>query len=173
MLERIRLGKLIYNDEQVVNAYMVFAECRKLLIDMAERKTIEIHIAPDLKDWHTIHVDAEMFRLAVMNLLHNGIKYSFPKTFIRIGGWQDSVGTGVAITFENEGIIIHNEEKDRIFERYFRSKDAVKMDPAGSGIGLALVKEFVDHYRGRIDVRSTEVGFGRYLNVFSLFLPGS
>jgi len=46
------------------------------------------------------------------------------------------------------------------------------MDPAGSGVGLALVKEFVDHYKGKADVRSTEIGFGRYLNVFSLFLPG-
>jgi signal transduction histidine kinase len=82
------------------------------------------------------------------------------------------VGIGVAMTFENEGIYIRDEEREQIFERYFRSKDAIRTDPAGSGIGLALVKEFVEHYKGKIDVRSTEIGFGRYLNVFSLFLPG-
>ena len=172
MLEQIRLDTLIYNDEQMVSPYLIFTECREILTDMAERIPIDIHVDPGIKRWRAIHIDAEMFRLVVLNLLHNGVKYSFPNTHIRIGGWQDGVGIGVAMTFENEGVPIHDEEKDRIFERYFRSKDAVKMDPAGSGIGLALVREFVDHYRGRIDVRSTEVGFGRYLNVFSLFLPG-
>lgn len=170
-LERIRQDKLVYSDEQVVAPHLIFAKCKELLIDMAERASIDIHIDPDVERWQAVHLDAEMFTLVVMNLLQNGIKYSFPNTRIRIGGWQDDVGASTSITFENEGIHIHDEERDRIFDRYFRSKDAIGMDPAGSGIGLALVKEFVDHYGGRIDVRSTEVGFGKYLNVFSLFLP--
>jgi len=172
MLEQIRADRLVYNDDQTVSPYNISLECRNVLIDLAEGKNINIHINPGMKNWQDIRMDAEMFRLVVLNLLHNGIKYSFPDTHIRVGGWQDGVGIGVAMTFENEGISIRDEERDRIFERYFRSNDAVKVDPAGSGVGLALVKEFVDHYKGKIDVRSTEVGFGRYLNVFSLFLPG-
>jgi signal transduction histidine kinase len=172
MLEQLRLDKLIYNDEQAVDLYSIFVECRQIMTDMAEMRSMEIHVDPSIKGWRPIHVDVEMLRLVVLNLLHNGIKYSFPNTHVRIGGWQNGIGIGVAITFENEGIPIQNEEKDRIFERYFRSNNAVKMSPDGSGIGLALVKEFVDHYKGKIDVRSTEVGFGRYLNVFSIFLPG-
>lgn len=172
MLERIRLDKLEYNDGQMVNSYQIFKECRELLTDMAERSSIDIHIDPNIEDWRDVRADVEMFRLAILNLLHNGIKYSFPNTRVKIGGWQDKVGADVSISVENEGIQIHDEERDHIFDRYFRSKDAISMDPAGSGIGLALVKEFIDHYSGRIDVRSTEVGFGKYLNVFSLFLPG-
>jgi len=172
MLERIRLDKMIYNDAQTVNPHLIFEECKEILTDMAERSSIDIFIDPDVENWQAINLDAEMFRLMVLNLLHNAIKYSFPNTHIKVGGWQDSGGMGTTMTFENEGIAIHDEEKDRIFERYFRSKDAVQMEPAGSGIGLALVKEFVDHYKGIINVKSTEVGFGKYLNVFSLFLPG-
>ena len=171
-LERIRMDNLVYNDEQVVHPHVIFAECRELLTDLAERASMEINIDPDIERWQAVNLDVEMFRLVVLNLIHNGIKYSFPGTQVKIGGWQDDVGPGMSITCENEGIHIHDEEKDRIFDRYFRSRDAIKMDPAGSGIGLALVKEFVDHYGGRIDVRSTEVGFGKYSNVFSLFLPG-
>mgnify|MGYP001447645641 CR=1 FL=1 len=63
-------------------------------------------------------------------------------------------------------------KKDRIFERHYRSKEAIKTDPTGSGVGLVLVKDFVDHYKGQIEVRSTEIKFGKYLNVFSLYLPG-
>jgi signal transduction histidine kinase len=171
MLERIRLDKMIYNDAQMVDPHLIFEECKEILTDMAERASIDIFIDPDVENWQAINVDAEMFRLMVLNLLHNAIKYSFPNVHIKVGGWQDNGGMGTTMTFENEGIAIHDEEKDRIFERYFRSKDAVKMEPAGSGIGLALVKEFVDHYKGVINVKSTEIGFGRYLNVFSLFLP--
>ncbi len=172
MLEQLRLDKLTYNDEQAADLYSIFVECRQIMTDMAEMRSMEIHVDPGIKVWRPIHVDVEMLRLVVLNLLHNGIKYSFPDTHVRIGGWQNGIGIGVAMTFENEGIPIQDEEKDRIFERYFRSNNAVKMSPDGSGIGLALVKEFVDHYKGKIDVRSTEVGFGRYLNVFSIFLPG-
>ncbi len=172
MLEQLRLDKLIYNDEKEVDLYSILVECRQIMTDMAEMRSMEIHIDPSIRVWRPIHVDVEMLRLVVLNLLHNGIKYSFPDTHVRIGGWQNGIGIGVAMTFENEGIPIQDEEKDRIFERYFRSNNAVKMSPDGSGIGLALVKEFVDHYKGKIDVRSTEVGFGRYLNVFSIFLPG-
>ncbi|MBD3185090.1 hypothetical protein GF312_22605 [Candidatus Poribacteria bacterium] len=171
MLEQIRLDKLSYENRQV-EPYIIFSECREIMTDLAERRSVDIYIDPDIKTWKPIVVDPEIFRLVVMNMLDNGIKYSFPNTCIRIGGWQDDSGIGTAITFENEGIIIRDEEKDRIFERHFRANNAVKMDPAGSGVGLSLVKEFVEHYNGKIDVRSTEVRFNRYLNVFSLFLPG-
>ena len=172
MLERIRLDKLEYDDKQVVNPYQIFSECRELLTDMAERASINIHIDPYIKRWRGIHIDTEMFRLVALNFLHNGLKYSFPDTIVEIGGWQDNVGAGISITIQNEGIRILDEEKDRIFDRYFRTKEGIQMDPAGSGIGLALVKEFVDHYDGKIGVKSTEVGFGKYSNVFTLFLPG-
>ncbi|MBM3211802.1 HAMP domain-containing histidine kinase, partial [Candidatus Poribacteria bacterium] len=172
MLEQIRLDKLIYNDSQPVNYYKILEECRELMTDMAEREAIEIQIEPDIKTWKPIYMDEKMLRQLVLNLVHNGIKYSFPNTHIRLGGWQDRSGIGVSLTFSNEGILIRDEEKDLIFQRYFRANNAVKMNPSGSGIGLALVKEFVDHYNGKIDVISTEIEFGRYLNVFSIFLPG-
>lgn len=172
MLEQIRLDKLIYNDNQSVDYYKILEECRELMTDMAERESIEIYIDSDVKTWQDIRVDAEMLRQVALNLIHNGIKYSFPNTCVRLGGWQDRAGIGVAMTFRNEGIHISDAEKDLIFQRYFRSNSAIKMNPSGSGIGLALVKEFVDHYDGRISVTSTEVEFGRYLNVFSIFLPG-
>ena len=172
MIEQIRLDKFIYNDNQSVNYYKILEECRDLMTDMAERESIEIYIDSDIKNWKDINLDAEMLRQVVLNLIHNGIKYSFPDTCISLGGWQDRAGIGVAMTFRNEGIHISDAEKDLIFQRYFRSNSAIKMNPSGSGIGLALVKEFVDHYNGSINVTSTEIEFGRYLNVFSIFLPG-
>ncbi len=142
------------------------------MADLAESKSIRIEIDPSIKTWREVRLDPDKFRLVVMNLIQNGIKYSFPDTTIKISGWLDVTDSGISMTFANEGIPIHDEEKDRIFERYYRSKEAIIKDPSGSGIGLVLVKEFVDHYNGRIDVDSREIGFGRFLNVFSLYFQG-
>ncbi len=172
MLEQIKQNSLIYNDDKKINIYKILVECRDIMSDLAESKSIRIEIDPSIRTWREVQLDPDKFRLVVMNLIQNGIKYSFSDTTIRIGGWVDVTGSGISITFANEGIPIRDEEKDRIFERYYRSKEAIIKDPSGSGIGLVLVKEFVDHYNGRIEVDSKEVGFGRFLNVFSLYFQG-
>jgi signal transduction histidine kinase len=172
MLEQIRQNELMYNDDEFVDVYKILSECRDMMSDLAADKSIEIRIDPDIEKWRSVRLDAEKFAIIAMNLIQNGIKYSFSETHIDINGWKDVINSGVVLTFANEGIQINDAEKDHIFERHYRSKEAVKTDPTGSGVGLVLVKEFVDHYKGRIDVRSTEIGFGRYLNVFSLYLPG-
>ncbi|MGQ9610981.1 MAG: sensor histidine kinase, partial [bacterium] len=172
MLEQIKQNSLIYNDDKKINIYQILTECRDIMSDLAENKSIRIEIDPSIRTWREVRLDPDKFRLVVMNLIQNGIKYSFPDTTIKIGGWLDVTGSGISMTFVNEGIPIRDEEKDRIFERYYRSKEAIIKDPSGSGIGLVLVKEFVDHYDGRIDVDSKEVGFGRFLNVFSLYIQG-
>ncbi|MGB9596237.1 MAG: sensor histidine kinase, partial [Candidatus Poribacteria bacterium] len=172
MLEQIRQNELSYNDEENVNIYKILSECRDMMSDLAAEKSIEIRIDPEIESWQEVHIDAEKFAIVVMNLIHNGIKYSFPKTYIDINGWQDTINSGIVLNFSNEGIPINEAERDRIFERHYRSKEAIRTDPTGSGVGLVLVKEFIEHYKGRIDVRSTEIRFGRFLNIFSLYLPG-
>ena len=172
MLEQIRQNELTYNDSESVDVYKLLSECRDTMSDLAADKSIEIRIDPEIEKWRSVYLDIEKLALVVMNLIQNGIKYSFPETQIDISGWKDVVNSGIVLTFANEGIQIHDTEKDRIFERHYRSKEAIETDPTGSGVGLVLVKEFVDHYKGRIDIRSTEIGFGRFLNVFSLYLPG-
>jgi len=168
-LEEIRLGRYYYDDTQKVSPYQLFSECRNLLMDIAEEYGLEIKINDEVKRWPAIQIDVEMFRLAVLNLIHNAIKYSYPNSEIRIGGWRD-IG-GYIITFGNIGIPIHNDEKERIFERYFRGKEAIAMHPAGTGIGLTIVKAFVEHYEGEISIESKPIDSGRHLTVFRLFIP--
>jgi signal transduction histidine kinase len=172
MVEQIRQNELSYNDEGGINIYNILSRCRDMMSDLAGEKSIEIRIDPEIEKWQEVRIDAEIFDLVAMNLIQNGIKYSFPDTHIDIGGWRDTINSGIVLNFANEGITISDAEKDRIFERHYRSKEAIKTDPTGSGVGLVLVKEFVEHYKGRIDVRSTEIRFGRYLNIFSIYLPG-
>ena len=65
-------------------------------------------------------------------------------------------------------ITARNGEKEAIFKRYYRAKNAQLKIREGSGIGLSIVKAFAEYY-GDIDVESNPVGTGsRHLTIFRL-----
>jgi len=79
---------------------------------------------------------------------------------------------GITLSFVNRGIPIHEEDRERIFERYWRSASAKMHVQQGTGIGLALVKAFADRYGG-IEVRSDPIqGTQDYVTEFKLLIRG-
>ncbi len=85
-------------------------------------------------------------------LLTNAGKYSDPDTTVRLRIEQAAAETIFKIVNEGDGIA--PEEQDLIFEKFHRTKTAVKKTIAGTGLGLALVKPLVKHLRGKISVSS-------------------
>ena len=55
---------------------------------------------------------------------------------------------------EDEGVGIAEEERDRVFEEFFRSADPRVRERAGTGLGLAIVERAVSRHGGRVDVES-------------------
>ena len=99
------------------------------------------------------------------NLISNAIKYTPPGGNVAIGldendGW--AIGT-----VEDTGIGIALEEQDKIFEEFYRTPQARQMQPRGTGLGLALVKQILELHGGTIEV-SSEPGKG---SRFSFWLP--
>jgi two-component system sensor histidine kinase SenX3 len=72
----------------------------------------------------------------------------------------------VCLAVADQGCGIEPAEQQRIFERFYRSKQH-RNDATGSGVGLALVKEIVTQHGGRIEVES-KPGQG---STFRVFLP--
>ncbi len=101
----------------------------------------------------------------LINLLDNAIHYSPDGGKIRI---QTSVQEQeVWISIQDEGVGLSEEEKGKIFERFFRLKHGKKRRPGGMGIGLNLVRELVQVQSGRIWVTG-EKGIG---STFTFSLP--
>ena len=85
------------------------------------------------------------------SLIENAVKYSFEPKKIHIG--LSSVGSIIHISVTNRGVEIPQDEIEKIFEHSYRAK-AVQKDYVGTGLGLAVVKRFVNLYHGDIHVTS-------------------
>jgi signal transduction histidine kinase len=162
-------GSFDLEDVEPVKVYQTLTECRKSLIDLAEKRGIKVTIDKALRNAHDIWVNKALFFQTVLNLVDNAIKYSCDGTEVRIDG--RSTPSQITISVVNRGIPIFEEEKEKIFERYYRSKEARKRRPEGTGVGLYIVRKFVDHY-GDIEVNSVPIGGTRdYVTEFKLVIP--
>jgi signal transduction histidine kinase len=112
-----------------------------------------------------VDMDEDAVRQALLNLVDNAVKYSPGKKTIAlrlVEGREE-----VAVRVEDRGIGIAPENRERIFEAFFRSPRAVEYNAKGVGLGLKIVKHIMDGHGGRVDVES-EPGAG---SAFSLVFP--
>jgi two-component system sensor histidine kinase SenX3 len=109
--------------------------------------------------------DETLLVLAVDNLISNAVQYSPENTRIGIGVRQRA-GT-VEISVTDQGVGIPEDERDRVFERFYRSDPARSRHTGGSGLGLSIAKHVVQNHGGDIRVWS-QLGHG---STFTIRLP--
>jgi two-component system sensor histidine kinase KdpD len=109
---------------------------------------IAIHLNGQLK---TIWADKQLLKMALTQLLDNAAKYSTPGSSITIEGLQESAE--ILISVRNEGSFIPPEQREKIFERFYRSPGSNRKAP-GTGIGLSVVKHVTESHLGRAWVNS-------------------
>lgn len=127
----------------------------------AQRKKIQMHL--DTSHFSSADVVADKEKLAriVFNLLSNALKYTPAGGFIHVSLADE--GERLRIEVKDSGKGIDKEELTKVFERFFQAKGAA----SGTGIGLALVKSFVELHHGEVRVES-ELGKG---TCFIVLLP--
>lgn len=93
----------------------------------------------------------EQLRGIIEQLLSNAVKYSPPNGEIRIM-LRDS-GTQMELEVEDEGPGIALEDREHVFEPFFRGKTSpFDEDVEGPGLGLAIVREYVANHQGKVDI---------------------
>jgi signal transduction histidine kinase len=103
--------------------------------------------------------DRDALKMALKNLVLNAVKYGHGGP-IRV---LASGGADVAIAVEDEGPGIPDEEQRRIFEPFFRGRQAQDLEIEGSGIGLNIVKQVVKSHGGRVRVGNKEDKGARFV----------
>lgn len=129
------------------------------LTPLAKAKDIEIQT--HLEPLFLIEVDSILIREVILNLVENAIKYTPVGGSILVRAHE--VGDDVLVEVEDSGIGISDEEQKKIFEKFYRSKSS-ETTAKGSGLGLYLVKYFIELHGGQVMIDSrlghgTRVGF--------------
>ncbi len=151
-LEKIRLIDLV---EQVVETMLIPAQNKGL--------TLSMHSPPALPD---VLADWDRITQVVTNLVGNSVAYTQEG---RIDIELQEVASTIQVSVRDTGVGISQEDLPHIFESFYRADryDTVVRAQSGTGLGLTIVKTFIEMHHGRIWVES-QVGKG---STFSFILP--
>ncbi|MCB0063232.1 MAG: HAMP domain-containing histidine kinase, partial [Caldilineaceae bacterium] len=112
----------------------------------------------------TVRCDPHQLESALVNLVENALKFTPAQGYVQVGAQADSGEGGVRIWVKDSGVGIAPAEQPRIFQRFYRGKQATN---GGSGLGLAIVQSVMHAHGGRVTVGSVEGEGSR----FELHLP--
>ena len=103
-------------------------------------------------DLSPIHIDKELFRIALNNLVSNAIKYSDAGGSVNIE--VNDQREAIFIKVRDSGIGISSEDQHRIFDKFFRADNDETRNREGHGLGLGLSKDIVEAHQGNLTVTS-------------------
>lgn len=116
-----------------------------------------------------IYLDKEKTVLAMQNILDNAVKYTPDYGEVRI---SLKAGNGfLFVSIKDNGMGIPKKDMPRMFSKFYRCANVVKMETEGSGLGLFIVKNIIEKHGGKITLTSEE-GKGTEV-VFTLPLSGN
>jgi two-component system phosphate regulon sensor histidine kinase PhoR len=110
---------------------------------------IKVDLDEDIPD---IYLDEEAVAECIINILDNSVKYSDKNKFIHIRTGRDM--DNVYVSVKDKGIGIASKDMEHIFDKFYRVSDSLIHNNRGSGLGLTLIKHFMEAHKGKIDVKS-------------------
>jgi hypothetical protein len=112
----------------------------------------QIQIESDLSPLYPIQVDTVLMNRVISNLIENALKYAGKGKMISVKTWDDP--TWVYIEIKDNGVGIGVEDLAHIFDKFYRVKNDSTHAIKGSGLGLYLVKYFIELHNGVISATS-------------------
>ena len=125
----------------------------------------DVRLVTDLADGCTVLASPDDLYQIIFNLAENGVKYNVPGGVVELSLHRER--TTVVLTVSDTGIGIPEEDRDSIFDRFYRVDKARSRASGGSGLGLAIVHDAVVANGGTISVAPRDGGG----TVFSVVFP--
>lgn len=127
--------------------------------DQAQSKNIKLEFIKADSLLPPAPIDPVRMSMVLENLIDNAIKYTSVGGRVGVVIKDAKINTAqnvVEIVISDSGIGIPPADQGQIFQRFFRSPNAIKISPDGSGLGLFVAKEIVDKHGGQLRFDSQE-----------------
>jgi signal transduction histidine kinase/DNA-binding response OmpR family regulator/HAMP domain-containing protein len=161
-LEKIEAGKMDWNMRRLQIADVIH-QSKTNTASLFEESTLEfiVDIRQNLPE---IIGDQEKLLQVMINLLSNAVKFTHRG---RVTIQAEQQGSNVIVSVSDTGIGITPEDLPKVFEKFKQAGGSLTSKPHGTGLGLTIAKEIVEHHGGKIWVESTP-GVG---SIFTFSLP--
>ena len=142
-----------------VDIYSVARNVCGNLKEIAQKKNVHLYIDGERLICRTVR---PIFEEILYNLCDNGIKYNKDNGTVTIH--LKDIGNAIQISVEDNGIGIPREDRNRVFERFYRVDKSHSKEIGGTGLGLSIVKHGVAFLGGTLKLTS-EVDSGTEITV--------
>ena len=115
--------------------------------------SLTLELAPELPE---ITADRERITQVLMNVVSNAIKYTPDGGRIQMRAGVTGDGRQVWAEVEDNGIGIPQEDRGRIFDRFYRVDKARSRESGGTGLGLSIAREIIKQHKGAIELVDRE-----------------
>lgn len=152
-VSRIDQGRVSDTPEHTNVFEIIQAEITDMEEALAER---HITIEQQLENQNAaiLAIDKRRFREVIQNLLSNAVKYNKEGGTVKVLGAQ--VGNQIEISITDEGMGIPQKDQSRVFSKFYRAENAARSDTTGSGLGLFVVRSYIEGWGGSVNFTSRE-----------------
>jgi len=152
-ITRIEEGRYLYKPtlhqiekitQSVINSYQ----------EKIKRKKIKFEFKKPKEKLPKIKVDLEKISLAIENLIDNAVNYTLTGGEIKV--FLKSNKEGITFEIKDTGVGIPKRQQERVFGKFFRAANAIRMETEGTGLGLFITKNIIEAHGGKIWFKSEE-----------------
>lgn len=145
---------------QEVDINLLLQHGADMLTPLLEEKQLQFSLSL-AENIPLLQLDADRINQVIYNLLTNAIRYTNPQTSIHINSYIQDEKVCVAITDEGPGI--PPADLPYVFDHFYRSEKSRNRHSGGSGIGLALARQFAAIHNGAITAENIPEGGSRFV----------
>jgi PAS domain S-box-containing protein len=162
-ISRLQAGKLVINPKEIDIAEMIAENVNNVKLRFKDKNP---KIIMNIEENLILITDYELISNVIENLLTNAVKYSDAESEIKIIV-RKTENSQIKFEVYDLGIGIPDEEKDKIFNRFYRASNAIISHEDGSGLGLFMIKQIIEILEGQIIFEPN----GQRGTIFKVIIP--